>query len=512
MYKAEIRLGAQTESTISPYIYGAFAEHLGRCVYDGIYVGEDSKIPNIRGLRTSIVDAFSEIKLPVLRWPGGCFASYYHWKDGIGPKETRPRYENNNMWHDVEDNSFGTHEFMDFCALIGAEPYIAGNLSSGTVQEMRDWVEYLTHPYDTPMTRLRRQNGREEPWRVKFWGLGNEAWGEDGNMRPDYYCDVARQYSSFCNNYSETDELFKVFVGPHMDDYEWTDYIMNVSYPYQPNGHWGRGLMHGISIHCYTYAGEYFKSSADIDFTDDQWNTIMKGSEFYDELLTKHSGIMDRQDPEKEIQIVFDEWGTWFAQRFGSHPEAPFHNTWYLEQQNTMRDAVFAARAFDVFNRHCGRVEIAAIAQAVNVLQALVLTEGADSILTPTYHIFKMYMPHRGGKLVSGTLDVEPTASSKGSFSPVSFSASEHDEGVFISLSNGHISEDCEIAVSLPDGCDEAAVHAEILFSEQANDHNTFDDPEKIRPMPFSSFAYVGHKLVFNLPAHSIVSAKINRR
>ena len=508
MNKAKISFRAKTDTRIDSKLYGIFLEHLGRTIYDGIYVGEDSDIPNIRGIRADVVKALREISTPIIRWPGGCFASIYHWKDGIGPKEDRPRYENANLWHTVEDNSFGTHEFMDFCNLLGAEPYIAMNVETAPVQEMVDWIQYITHPYDTPMTRLRKKNGREEPWHLKYVGIGNECWGGGGNMRPSYYVDVARHYATFAINYSDDCDLFKVFVGPHKDNYEWTKYIMSESYPYQPDGHWGKNLMHGLSLHAYIYAGDYFESSPDIDFNEQQYANVINGAFNYDTMLTKHDEIMTEFDPEKNVKIVFDEWGTWYSSGHKNlWPKAPFPNTWDLFQQATQRDAIVTSVSFDIFNRHADRLGICTLAQAINTLQPIILTEPESErmVLTPCYHVFKMYMPHRDGMLYN--LDIETSNYNMNDVQvpTVSASASEKDGNVFLTVTNTHFSEETDVEIALSDNCG-SVISSQILETKNANDYNSFDNPETVTPSMFNRYILNGNTLTMKLPPHSIVS------
>ncbi|MFO7161080.1 MAG: alpha-L-arabinofuranosidase C-terminal domain-containing protein, partial [[Clostridium] cellulosi] len=361
-------------SKINRNIYGHFSEHLGHCIYGGIYVGENSKIPNIDGIRTDVVEALKHIKIPVLRWPGGCFADEYHWKDGIGPKENRKKMVNTNWGGVVEDNSFGTHEFMELCQLLGCEPYINGNLGSGTVQEMSEWVEYLTFPGQSPMADLRRKNGRDEPWKVKYFAVGNENWGGGGNMTPEYYANLYRHYQTFLKNYGDN-KLYKIACGPGEDDYAWTDTVMRLAGKY----------MNAISLHYYTVPGIFdIKKGSALEFDEKEYYITLKKALRIDELITKHLQIMDRYDPEHKVDLIVDEWGTWYDVEPGTNPG-------FLYQQNTMRDALVAALTLNIFNHHSDRITMANIAQTVNVLQAVILTNGEKMILTPTYHVFDLY-------------------------------------------------------------------------------------------------------------------------
>ena len=361
---------------ISRHIYGHFAEHLGSCIYGGIWVGEDSPIPNTQGYRTDVLNAIKELQIPNLRWPGGCFADEYHWMDGIGPKENRPKMVNTNWGGTIEDNSFGTHEFLNFCELIGCEPYISGNVGSGTVEELAKWVEYMTSDGESPMANLRRQNGREEPWKVKFLGVGNESWGCGGDMIPDYYADLYRRYAIYCRNYGDN-RLYKIASGASDYDYNWTDVLMKKAV----------NKMNGISLHYYTVTGWSGSKGSATDFNkQDYYWTLGKCLEV-EPVMVKHMEIMDKYDKNKRVGLMLDEWGTWFD-------EEPGTVRGHLYQQNTMRDAMVAALSLNVFNKYGDRLKMANLAQIVNVLQSIILTNEEKMILTPTYHVFDMYKVH----------------------------------------------------------------------------------------------------------------------
>ena len=345
---------AQKKGTINKNIYSHFAEHLGRCIYEGLWVGEDSPIPNTKGIRNDVLEALKKIKLPVLRWPGGCFADEYHWKDGIGPLSNRKLMINTHWGGVVENNHFGTNEFMLLCELLGCEPYICGNVGSGTVQEMQEWIEYVSFEGESPMANLRRDNGHEKPWGLKYFGVGNENWGCGGNMRVEYYADLYRRYQTYARNYG-SNKLYKIACGPNSADYHWTEVMMREAGAY----------MDGLSLHYYTVCGTWQNKSSATDFNELEWFSIMKNSLFMDELITKHSALMDVYDPQKRVGLMVDEWGTW-------HSVEPGTNPGFLYQQNTMRDAVSAGTHLNIFNNHCERVQMANIAQLVNVLQSMI--------------------------------------------------------------------------------------------------------------------------------------------
>lgn len=453
------------KSHINKEIYGNFSEHLGRCIYDGIFVGEDSNIPNIEGFRTDVVEAFRAIKLPVLRWPGGCYADIYHWRDGIGEKSLRKKILNSHWGGVVEDNSFGTHEFLRFCEIVGCEPYIAGNLGSGTVEELSDWVEYMSFDGVSPMAELRRKNGREQPWRLKYFGIGNENWGCGGSMRPEYYSDLYRRYASYCRSYSGS-ELYKIACGPNADDYNWTDVIMR---QITPNN------MNGISLHYYTvpYGNWAHKGSA-TEFTEEEYYETIRQTLKMEELVTRHSEIMNRYDPERRVGLIVDEWGTWFDVE-------PDTNPGFLYQQNAMRDAVIAGINLNIFNAHSERVTMANIAQAVNVLQAILLTEGSETIKTPTYHVFDLYKNHQDAELIYSHAENELASEGVPSLSQ---SASIKGSTVTLTVANASLTEDYTADISAAFGEIKAA-SGRILTAE-AHEHNTFSEPDRVAIKPLS--------------------------
>lgn len=374
-----IKIDAErSKGMINKNIYGHFSEHLGRCIYQGLYVGEDSTIPNVNGMRSDVVEALKHIRVPVLRWPGGCFADEYHWRDGIGPKNKRKRMVNTHWGNVVEDNSFGTHEFLELCRQIGCEPYVNANLGSGTVHEMSEWVEYLNSAGDSSVVRERQANGRSEPFGVRYLGVGNENWGCGGNMRPEYYADEYRRYQTYCRNYGEH-KLYKIACGPSDKDYHWTETLMKIAGRY----------MDALTMHYYTFSGDgWMKKSNATGFTVNEYYATLKKALWMKEFLENHLQIMHQYDPEHRVGMIVDEWGAW-------HNVEPGTNPGFLYQQNTMRDAMIAALTLNIFQDNCDRVVMANLAQTVNVLQAVILTEGDRMVLTPTYHVFDLYKAHQ---------------------------------------------------------------------------------------------------------------------
>lgn len=480
------------QGTINKNIYGHFAEHLGRGIYEGIWVGEDSSIPNTQGIRNDVVEALRKVNIPVLRWPGGCFADEYHWKDGIGPKENRKRMVNTHWGGVVENNHFGTHEFMLLCEQLGAEPYICGNVGSGTVQEMSEWVEYLTFDGESPMANWRAENGQEEAWKLKYFGVGNENWGCGGNMRPEYYADLYRRFQTYVRNYGDN-EIYKIAGGANIDDYNWTEVLMREA---------GR-FMHGLSLHYYTIPGDFWlgKGSA-TDFTDDEWSITMLKALHIEELIKKHGAIMDQYDPEKKVGMIIDEWGTWFDPEPGTNPG-------FLYQQNTIRDALVAGVSLNIFNNHCDRVQMANIAQTINVLQAMVLTDEEKMILTPTYHVFEMYKEHQDAQKISLDLEVDSLKSGETDFPKVNASASKSKDGkVHITLCNMDKENGAKLDLDVR-GVQFSDVSGRVLTADTMNSHNTFEDPEKVKPAEFTGYEAAESTLSIELPPMSVVALTI---
>ena len=472
----------QGTQKISRHIYGHFAEHLGRCIYEGVWVGEDSPIPNTRGIRNDVVAALKELNMPNLRWPGGCFADTYHWKDGIGPRQSRPSIVNIHWGGVTESNHFGTHEFMDLCDLLGCEAYICGNVGSGTVQEMAQWLEYLTMPGQSPMADLRRKNGREEPWKVTYWGVGNENWGCGGNMRPQFYADHYRRFQSYCRNFGG-DKLYRVACG-YEDD--WNEVLMRDAHRF----------MDGLSVHYYTV--DWPRRNSATTFNTDEWFHILHKAAGVDAFLSRTSAIMDRHDPARRIGIILDEWGTWYDPEPGTNPG-------FLYQQNTIRDAVVAGLSFHIFHNHAQRLHMANIAQTINVLQAMILTEGAKMVCTPTYHVFEMFKVHQDATLLPTFADVEEYTNGERKVAKVSVSASRDAAGkIHLSLVNLHPDQSAQITCEVR-GAEIRKVTGRILSGSAMDAKNTFDQPNAVHPVDFDGASLSGDTLTLELPAHSVV-------
>jgi len=482
----------QAKTKISKEIYGQFSEHLGTCIYEGIYVGKDSKIPNVDGFRTDVVNAFKELKVPVLRWPGGCFADTYHWKDGIGPKENRPSIVNVHWGNVTEDNSFGTHEFLNFCELIGTEPYLSINVGSGTVQEATEWVEYVNSANENPMSELRKKNGREDPWNVKFFGIGNETWGCGGDMRPEYYADVYRHYAGYIRG----NGLQKIAVGPSSNDYNWTEKMM---IGLQDKKH----LVQTLSLHHYTLPTNSWSGSkgSSTEFGEEMYFKTLKNTCVIDELIKKHLAIMDKYDPEKRISLAVDEWGTWYDALPGSNPG-------FLQQQNTVRDAIVAAINLNIFNNHADRISMCNIAQVVNVLQAMILTKGELMVKTPTYYVFKLFNVHQEAKLIPTEMKSEEYIYNGEKLPAVTASASIKDGVTSITLCNLNPNKTESIECNI-EGAEYKTVTGQIVSGKNITDYNDFGQPEKIAIKEFTVAKPKNGKLTIELPAHSVVLVQL---
>lgn len=480
----------KARDTINKNIYGHFAEHLGRCIYDGIYVGDNQKkIPNRNGIRLDIVEALKKLKTPVLRWPGGCFADTYHWKDAIGPKEKRKQISNTSWGNVREDNSFGTYEFLDFCEMIGAEPYLAVNIGGGTVQEAVDWVQYVNHANGSSyLTDMRMQNGRSKPWNVKYWGVGNESWDCGGHMTAGYYVNEYRKYATMMTSYSNTEGLFRIAVGPGTEDYAWTETVMK-EVPAR--------RIEGLSIHHYSVINWSKKGSA-TQFSEEEYFRTMEQAWRIEGMIKKNSEVMDKYDPQKKVALIVDEWGGWYDVEPGT-------NGAFLYQQNSMRDAMIAGLSLNIFNNHCDRVRMANLAQMVNVLQAIVLTKEEKLVLTPTYHVMEMYNVHQDAVMIPLAMASKDYTLGEKKIQAVSASASKNKDGIIhISLVNMDPHNAQEMKIDLA-GLSATSVTGRILQSGKLQDHNSFENPDKIKPAVFNGATINGNNLSVKLPPFSVV-------
>ena len=493
---------------ISRHVYGHFAEHLGGCIYGGFWVGHDSPIPNVRGIRTDVVDALKKINIPNLRWPGGCFADDYHWRDGIGPSKTRPRRVNAHWGKIVEDGAFGTHEFMDLCGQLGCDAYLAGNVGSGTPAEMRDWIEYLTFGGDSTLAAERKTNGRDEPWKVAFWGVGNENWGCGGDMRPVYYADLYKRYQCYCRRFEGNEAMKKIACGAgNMDgnktDADWNEVLLKNA---------GR-FMDGLSIHHYCWLLNSGHGSA-TQFGEAEWHETLCRAVDAETFIEQTIHRMDRHDPDNKIMLVVDEWGTWFDPEPGTNPA-------FLHQQSTVRDALVAGLTLNAFHRHCRRVRLANLAQTVNVLQAPVLTRDEQLVLTPTYHVLDLYQVHQDATLIPCTVasdvyqfNAGPADAPK-SYKPtrplptLDATASRDAAGkVHVSLCNTNPNEGLEVSIHFRGGAF-GEPSGRIVTSGKMTDQNDFGSDEVVSATLFNGAKVDGDSLRVELPPMAVVTLSV---
>ncbi|WP_345952604.1 alpha-L-arabinofuranosidase C-terminal domain-containing protein [Mucilaginibacter sp. PAMB04168] len=490
---ASITVSNNSKDTISRHIYGQFAEHLGHGIYGGFWVDKSLPVQKQDRIRLDIVNALKKIKIPNLRWPGGCFADEYHWRDGIGLRAQRPKMINTNWGGVVEDNSFGTHEFLELCKLLDTEPYISANVGSGTVEEMSKWVEYLNFDGLSPLTTLRKQNGHPESYKVKFWGVGNESWGCGGSMTAEHYADEYRRYATYSRDYPNA-RLRKIACGASDGDYNWTETMMkNV----------GPGRMWGLSLHSYTLpTGKWGDKGPATGFGEKEYFNTINNTLRMEEFVTKHSAIMDKYDPKKRVALVVDEWGVWTNVEPGTNPG-------FLYQQNSLRDALVAGTNLNIFNNHCDRVKMANLAQAVNVLQSLILTDKEKMLLTPTYYIFDMYKVHQDAKYLPIQLNTPDYEFDGKKLPAVNVSASQDKAGkIHITLVNLDAHNTIEVSTELKDIMWKN-VSGQVLTSGSTADINTFAKPLNIVPKQFNAAKRNGDKLVVSLPAKSVVALEL---
>lgn len=493
--KIHIKDSEANGQIIPKEIYGQFSEHLGSCIYGGLWVGKDSPIANYEGYRLDVLNALKELQVPVMRWPGGCFADDYHWMDGIGPVENRAKISNNNWGGTLEDNSFGTHEFLNLCEILGCEPYISGNVGSGTPEELAKWVEYMTSSSHSTVAEMRRANGREEPWSVKFLGIGNEAWGCGGNMVPEYYSNLFRRYTTYTRDYARDHKLYKIASGASDTDYNWTEVCMqNIG-----------DMMDAIAVHYYTCEGWTGSKGSATNYTDKEYYRSLARATGIEPCIQKHIEIMDKYDPQGNVDLLVDEWGTWFDVEPGTDPG-------HLFQQSTMRDAIVASVSLDIFHKYTKRIKMANIAQVVNVLQSMVLTKGDQMVLTPTYHVFEMYKPHQNAEFIP--VDYEQNIiewNEKGSVPSLSATASRKDGVMNVGVTNIDLKNAQKIVISWDSmgKPKNTNVTARILAAAKMTDYNDFGQAPKVAPKAFTDFKVTEQGIELTIPAMSIITFAI---
>jgi alpha-N-arabinofuranosidase len=492
--------------TISRDIFGQFAEQLGNGIYGGVWVGVNSPVPNVRGIRSDVVQALRALKVPNVRWPGGCFADQYHWRNGIGPRDKRPIRANINWGNPVESNAFGTHEFMDFIEQIGSEAYLTVNVGSGTIQEAADWLEYMTGPTPLTLAKEREANGRATPYRIKYLGIGNEAWGCGGEMSAQAYVDRMKRFSFFVRNLNPAqgggsrfvtspEAMKRIAVGPAdtnigISDTDYTEAVMKAWQHSSPTSR----TIEGLSLHHYT-GGELgtMRDPAE-GFGEQEYAAFVKNTYVMDDLITKHSAIMDKYDPDKKVMLAVDEWGVWLKPMAGTP-------VFYIQQQNSLRDAILASLNLNIFTRHADRVRLANIAQMVNVLQSMILTDREKMLLTPTYHVFRMYVPFQDAAFLPITLSVGQYTFADASVAQVdSIAAKAQDGTIWLAITNIDPKNAARLTVKIPDKAIKAA-SGEVLTAGNVNAINTFATPDTVAPRPFKASAAHGRLVLELLPA-----------
>ncbi|UAK26075.1 alpha-N-arabinofuranosidase [Sphingomonas nostoxanthinifaciens] len=473
------------------HIFTQFAEHLGNGIYGGLWVGNDKTIPNTRGFRNDVVGALKQLGVPVVRWPGGCFADEYHWREGIGPRAQRLVKVNTHWGGVTEPNAVGTHEYMDLVEQLGAEAYISGNVGNGTPREMAEWVEYMTAPAGS-LADERARNGHPAPFKVQMFGIGNELWGCGGNMRPEYAADETRRYATFVVVPVNT-KIVKIASGANEGDTNWTDVIMRES---------GKQV-DALSLHYYTVPGGFAHKASSTQFDESGWAETLSRALVMDDLITRHSAVMDKYDPAKKVFLAVDEWGTWYAEEPGTHAG-------FLRQQNTLRDALVAAINLNIFAKHADRVRLTAIAQMVNVLQAMVLTDGPKMVLTPTYHVFMMYKPYMDGTVLPIDLHAPNYSYGKWSMPAVTASAVRDKTGVVhVGLANLDPNRPATVSANL-DGLNAHQASGQVLTAGAMNALNSFDRPNTVMPAPFTGARIAGDTLTLTLPPKSVVMVELH--
>ncbi|HCS65089.1 MAG TPA: alpha-N-arabinofuranosidase [Cellvibrio sp.] len=476
---------------INKNIYSQFAEHLGRGIYEGIWVGPKSKTPNTKGWRNDVVGALKDLQVPLVRWPGGCFADEYHWREGIGPRDKRPVKVNTTWGGVLEDNAVGTHEFFDLVEMLGAEAYINGNLGTGSARDMAEWMEYMTAEGESSLAQLRRKNGRDKPFRVHYFAIGNEAWGCGGNMTPEFYTHLYKQYATFIKAPADNQPLM-IASGGHSEDTSWADHLTAHVKP-------GGVRMDAVSFHYYTLpTGNWSKKGAALKFPESEWMSTMVNTLKMDGFIINNKKVMDKNDPEKKVGFYVDEWGTWYDVTGDDDPG-------FLYQQNSLRDAIVAGLNFNIFHKHADRVHMSIIAQMVNVLQAMILTEKDKMILTPTYHVFKMYVPFQDATSLPIELKNVPQYTlGNASIPAVSATAARAKDGkVYIALVNANPNKAETVDINLA-GITVKGVSGQVLTAAAMDAHNTFAAPETIKPAAYSAKAKNG-KLALEIPAKAVV-------
>ncbi|MEQ9507273.1 MAG: alpha-L-arabinofuranosidase C-terminal domain-containing protein [Hyphomonas sp.] len=468
--------------TIAPEVYGQFLEHLGAQPYGSIWVGEDSDIPNTDGIRDDVFAALDALDIPVIRWPGGCYSDRYYWRDGIGERAVRT----NAAWGGtLEPNTFGTHEFFNLAERLGAKTYLNINIGTGTPKDAADWLEYITATTGDRAAE-RGTNGRAEPWKIDFLAIGNETWGCGGHITAETYADIYTLYASFAK--TEGEQPTRIISGSHDENIEYSDEILK--HPYIA------GLSEGISVHFYTLpTSDWSVKGAAVGFPEAEWFSTIERAIRMEDVVTEQIAMLDRYEAlDEDFGLYVDEWGTWYD------PET--EDTPALYQQNTMRDAVVAALTLNIFHAHADRVKMTNIAQMVNVLQAMILADGPDMVLTPTYHVFEMFKPFQGAEALPVTYDAPAYSHGERTVPAISVSVARTPDGqLIVALVNADANASHAVDLS---ALGTVELEGRILAADTMDAHNTFTDPEAVAPTAFA-VDRKGQAVIATLPPRSVV-------
>jgi alpha-N-arabinofuranosidase len=487
----------QPGAKIDRHIFGQFMEQLGTQIYGGVWVGRDSKIPNTRGIRNDVVGALRALHVPDVRWPGGCYADQYHWRDGVG--KTRNARVNGSWGNVLDTNEFGTDEYFDFLHQIDAQAYVSVNVGSGTVKEAADWLEYMTADKPTALAKERAANGHPAPYKVAFMGIGNESWDCGGLMTPSEYTNKMKLFGRFVNNFNPAQPMEKIAVGPGTPDTVWTNAVMST---WQKRHGWSFDI-NGMSLHSYTVYGGWPPHKPSTDFGEQDYAGVLNETLKMDGLIKEQSAVMDKYDPDKKIALVVDEWGAWLAPTPGSNPS-------FLQQQNSQRDAILAALNLNIFARHADRVRMANIAQMVNVLQAMIMTDGPKMVLTPTYYVFKMYVPFQDSTFLPVKYDAGTYRYKDMTLPRVDAIAARTKDGrIALSLINLDPHHAEQFAVTIP-GAASGAARGQVLSAPAVDSVNSFAAPDTVMPKPVSAHVANG-KLTITLAPASVTVLTLDR-
>ena len=487
--------------TINPEIYGHFIEHLGGVIYDGVWVGPDSKIPNEGGIRRSLIDALKAIHAPIVRWPGGCFADSYDWRDGIGAAAERKA--RTNFWGGTDPNSFGTAEFLRFCSLVGTKPYLAANVRSLPARDFYQWVEYCNSPAgSTAGAKQRGALGHPEPYNVRYWGVGNESWGCGGNFTAEEYAAEFRRFTAWVPRYEKPLDLIASGASDHQVD--WTRKLMRAL---QDKGQ--LDSVFGLSVHYYSWnlsggrTTDWNRGKGDaLNFNEFEWYEMLAQGSAMDPIIRDHWAVMAESDPQHQIKLIIDEWGAWYR------PGTEVRPGFTISQMLTLRDALLSGLTLDIFHRHADKVAMANVAQLVNCLHSLILATEDKFVLTPVYHVFKMYMSHMGAQAVRTEFGAPPLTYDRvgkpATLPGLSGSASISGKDLTLTVVNPHTSRTLETEIAVR-GATITGGRGQILTHADIHAHNDFQHPDVLRPEPVS-VAVSGDRLVHRFPPASVTA------